>query len=177
MTWLRRRFLILLLIAMAGPPACGQQVKIEIDGSVTDGSGTGIAGVRVRVYRLGRRVAETRTNKDGKYNLSVDNGRPFDTVRYDHTEWHPGVVQALHGGKHQHINKVLLPPKGKLTFLNSMDQLLVYEQLYWLEQLAPEGPNIGRLQEEYGGKLTSLLIPDQISDRKADVLRLYGFDE
>lgn len=149
---------------------------IEIRGSVTTPDGKAIPSVKIRIYRHGKCVAETRSDSDGSYKVAVPKPceHPIDTVRYDHTEWHSGIVKELHGRKTQDIHKVLNSPDASLSQGVAIEQLIVYEQIYWLDRLSEEPEGIDRLGKEYRTKLTSIGVKtEEVYNKRMTVLALF----
>jgi hypothetical protein len=162
---------LLFGMAMAAVNASGQ--TIEISGAVKNPDGQMVPGVLVRLYRAGRCLDEARTLRDGSYNFAAPDGTAIDCIRYDHTEYHPGIVEELSGKDRQHINKLLYPTSYKLATLATANQLVVYEQIYWLEMLGEKGVPLEELQYMYAKSLRALPSPDQLIKKRYEVLSLF----
>jgi hypothetical protein len=100
---------------------CGQQLshtqikQFKIDGQALDLSNNGLPSVFVSIYRGNELVNSGWTNKDGFYSVSFAGGERISLVRYDLTNWYPGIVEDISGLRNHFINKVLIETSASLS--------------------------------------------------------------
>jgi hypothetical protein len=55
----------------------------------------------------------------GSYTLEFERGSPIDPVRFDHSDWYPGVVEDISGHEDHSIHKTLYRRGRSLTAFQS----------------------------------------------------------
>lgn len=96
----------------------GAQQKHIIQGRVLDGAGvaTGIVGVQIQILRGDRTIGQDQTKDGGNYKVSFDDGGSIDTVRYDHSDYFPGVLEDIYGRDDHTLHKTLFRRGQAQTF-------------------------------------------------------------
>jgi hypothetical protein len=138
--------------------------SLEIKGFVVDKSNGPLTGVRVKVYRAGRLVSETRSDKQGVYSLAFESGDTLSLLRYDLTGWNPGKVESISGARSHLINKVLLKP-DEVTTSGQRQELVSTISVLRSIDLAT-GISEADFSKEYAGSLLALYTsrPEESKD-------------
>ena len=174
-----------------------QPITVTVRGRVLDDESHPIPGetVRVRVYVSGVATPfEGRSDKDGRYMVQVplQPSQSIDKIRFDHPLKHLEEMTLFSGvDASDEINKLMSDIDGPETYERNINQLLVYEGIYY-RKIAVGAAEPGEL-ERIRDALTKMPKPgggskqleDMASDgvriqllakKRAEVFALYGLD-
>lgn len=111
--------------------------KHTISGKVLDDSDQAIAAVQVQVYRGSRTVGKPDpavSGKDGTYSVEFMEGDPIDSVRYDHSDWYPAIVEDISGRYDHSLYKTLHKRGQSLTYFQGQKVLSAFERIYEIDR-------------------------------------------
>jgi hypothetical protein len=160
----------LTIIIFASGTSLGQ--SLEIKGFVLDKSNGPLTGVRVKVYRAGRLVSETRSDKQGVYSLAFESGDTLNLLRYDLTGWNPGKVESISGARSHLINKVLLKPEEVTTSAQRQELVSTISVLRSID--SANGISEADFNKEYAGSLLALYTSGQEDPKDFDTVLKLG---
>lgn len=148
--------------------------QVALSGRVVDERDRPLATVTVEAERAGRIIATARTDGQGEFAFSVDDGAPIDSISFFRTDRHPGFVENISGNRNAQeelsrvvINKVLFPRVGPEGYVRNLDQLLAYERIYYIS--IGRGIDKETLREKYADLLLGMPDPSQDSPQLSGI--------
>ncbi len=130
----------------------GKQGDDAVDAGVVD----------IKVYRQGAIVAADSTSQ-GQYSIKVQGVAPIDRITFEsqNNDWHPWVIRAISASRvDARLPVLLMPDNGPLRYDLYLDQLLAYEQLFYLAFNAPRHferqENEARIKKAYRTPLLTM---------------------
>lgn len=155
-------------------PAAG--ANRSVSGRVLDSDDAPIDGVSIQAYRDQRAVGAPVNSKSGNYRIEFPDGKPLDSVRYDHSDWNPAVVQDISGQNSHTIHKTLYRRGEKLSFIG------VHQLICDFERLAEIDKRNGQLKEnaerfrykEALSEIEKLPLPPDLQARIKAIKQKYG---
>jgi hypothetical protein len=124
-------FALLLITSLSGPAAGGNQ---SVSGRVLDSKDGGIDGVAIQAYRDERAIGAPVISNKGDYRVEYPEGKPLDSIRYDHSDWYPAVIQDISGKNSHTIHKTLYRRGEKLTYLEANQVICDFERITELDK-------------------------------------------
>jgi hypothetical protein len=171
-----KQILILLACSLVGSAFAVPTGK-SVSGRVLDRDDAAVVGVRVQAYREQRAIGNpVDSDKSGSYQIDFPDGKPLDSIRYDHSDWFPAVVEDISGKNSHTIYKTLLKRGKNLTTFDADAVVCDFERLAYLDK------NNGMLEknaEQYHYRealeeIESLPLPNEMKDRIKAIKQKYG---
>ena len=121
--------------------------------------------IKVSVYRDTKLLADTYTDNDGRYSVSVPAGEPI-TVEFDthptlnnSRDWHPSVIASLEAGKDITLDRLLVKIGTTAGEAADVDALAAYEfAAVWTARRVDTG------SDEYGKEAAARLSEMKFTD-------------
>jgi len=149
----------------------------SVSGRVLDKSDAAIQGVSVQAYRDQRALGSPTTSaQDGRYEIKFADGTPLDSVRYDHSDWLPGIVENISGKNSHTIYKTLLRRGSNLTSSQLEEVVCTFERVAELDK---RNEQLGRNASDFHYKealdeIEKLPMPIELRNRIKAIKRYYG---
>jgi hypothetical protein len=158
-----------VLAVAAGP--------FSVSGRVLDKNDAAIQGVSIQAYRDQRALESPTTSaQDGRYEIKFSDGTPLDSVRYDHSDWLPAVVENISGKNSHTIYKTLLRRGSNLTSSQIEEVVCAFERIADLdkrnEQLAKNASDFH--YKEALDEIEKLSMPIELRNRIKAIKSKYG---
>ena len=148
---------ICVLLALGSPTQTASQPPQKLEGEVLDKDSNAIPGVLVRLYRGSTKIGDMRTGPDGRYSIPFPSGGPISSVRYDHSEWNPAVINDVSGVRDHRINKVLYKIGSVLSLLEADAALSSLTRVYHIDR-ANAVPT-SQIKQRYGAVVREMQLP------------------
>jgi len=74
------------------------------------------------------------SGQDGRYEIKFSDGTPLDSVRYDHSDWMPAIVENISGRNSHTIHKTLLKRGSNFTSPEVEELVCTFERLAELDK-------------------------------------------
>ena len=136
---------------------------ISISGVVHTFENVPVNMIEVTIYRDDKEIDHVFTGEDGKYNVSVPEGKPI-TVRFDthysltnSRDWHPSVVANIDATKDTSVDRILLRVGQGQDNAASIDALSGYEFGAFWEERSPNK----EYADSAAGRLAMMKLPIQ----------------
>jgi len=164
-------FLCILAITLAAAGATQ-----SVSGRVLDSGDTPINGVSIQAYRDQRAVGAPVISKSGNYKIEFPDGKPLDSVRYDHSDWYPAVVQDISGQNSHTIHKTLYRRGEKLSFIAVHQVICDFERLAEIDKRNDQlKQNAERFRyKEAIAEIEKLPLPPDLQARIKEIKQKYG---
>jgi len=167
---------ILVLCLLVANPADAQK-RPSVSGRVLDQTEKAIAGVDVQVYRDNRSVGRSVSDMNGRYSIEYGEGKPIDTVRFDHSDWFPGTVEDISGRSSHAINKILYNRNQRnLTYYQMQEVLSALERIAEIDrQNGSTRQTLGDYRYQMALEaIEQLDLPPDLRAKIAVIKRKYG---
>lgn len=184
---------LVAIVFISAPCSADFELSGTVQGKDTDES-IAVGTTNIRVYRDGQTIAVGSTDANGQYRLNVPGEEPINRVTYitQNNDWHPWVVRSVSAnGGDMRVPVLLMPDNGPSEYDFLIQQLIAYEELYYLtvgdnspntteQQRASSLRKLARprllgmpeLRDLHGLTRTQLRI---LQDKQQAVFRLYRF--
>lgn len=141
-----------------------------------------VPNATVRAFRKGKVVASGRTGERGEYELDVPGRDALDHVVVEKrkSHWHPWAVKSIAGDVGDvRMPVLLLPDVGPESSEEFIEQLLVYEMLFYLSEdstalIANYQPLLRRMPETAAIEKITAKQAFYVQRKRLQVFALYG---
>ena len=100
----------------------------SVSGRVLDPGDNAIPNVQIQAYREQRALGSPATSdRGGNYRITYPDGKPLDSIRYDHSDWYPAVIERISGSNTHIIHKTLYKRGQNLTVFEAHDVICSFE--------------------------------------------------
>jgi hypothetical protein len=164
----------LVLILATVMPASGANQAVS--GRVLDSDDSPIDGISIQSYRDHRALGPPVISKAGEYRIEFPDGKPLDSVRYDHSDWYPAVVEDISGKNSHTIHKTLYRRSEKLSFVGMLQVISDLERLAELDKLNEQlKQNAERFRyKAMFDEILKLSLPQDLQNRIKLIMQKYG---